>query len=456
MYRYSLKYIGILLAVVLTAFFCGCKKYLDEKTNKSLAKPSTLKDLQALLDNDLAMNYQISIASDGCVDDYYLTDDLYNAISSEGSRQGYIWEDGIYTDESSANEWSILYQQCYYANIVLETINKIDPAADPTQRKKIKAEALFFRARAFYSAVSNWAKIYDEQSAKSEPGIPLRLESDFNKVSVRATLFDTYAQIIADLNSAIDNFPNLKSGDNPNRPSKAAAYALLSRAYLDMGKYEKALEAAENSLSINNSLINFNSLNPLVDFPISQFNAEVIFSASGAWEALAFGLIDTTLYKMYDAHDLRKTLFFGNNEDGTHYYRGSYDGGYSNFCGIATDELYLIKAECQVRTGSRTEGLKTLDALLVNRYQNGTYEPKTGLSDSDALKLILAERRKELIFRNLRWQTLKRLNKESMFQVTLIRKINQKEYILPPNDPRYALAIPQAVILNSGLKQNER
>ncbi len=50
----------------------------------------------------------------------------------------------------------------------------------------------------------------------------------------------------------------------------------------------------------------------------------------------------------------------------------------------------------------------------------------------EALAMILAERKKELVARNLRWSDLRRLNNDPAFQVTLKQVIGQKEYMLPP------------------------
>jgi len=64
------------------------------------------------------------------------------------------------------------------------------------------------------------------------------------------------------------------------------------------------------------------------------------------------------------------------------------------------------------------------------------------------------ERRKELIFRGLRWSDLRRLNMDTRFAVTLKRKVNNKEFLLLPKDARYTLQIPISVIKSSGIQQN--
>ena len=69
--------------------------------------------------------------------------------------------------------------------------------------------------------------------------------------------------------------------------------------------------------------------------------------------------------------------------------------------------------------------------------------------------LIAKERRKELLFRGLRWADLKRYNRDGA-HITLTRTVANKVYTLPPNDPRYAIAIPEDIIKMTDMPQNPR
>ena len=97
-----------------------------------------------------------------------------------------------------------------------------------------------------------------------------------------------------------------------------------------------------------------------------------------------------------------------------------------------------------------------LNSLLVKRWANGTFTPYTAVDAADALNQILTERRKELLYRGLRWTDLRRLNKSPATAITLTRTVNGQIYTLPPNDPRYLYAIPDNVMTSnsSGMKQN--
>src|SRR5436190_5656677 len=68
----------------------GCKKFLDEKPDKSLVVPSSLTDLQAMLDNHSLMNASSSFALEIGSDDYYLKLADWQARNIT-ERNSYIW-----------------------------------------------------------------------------------------------------------------------------------------------------------------------------------------------------------------------------------------------------------------------------------------------------------------------------------------------------------------------------
>ncbi|RZM11578.1 MAG: RagB/SusD family nutrient uptake outer membrane protein, partial [Pedobacter sp.] len=191
-------------------------------------------------------------------------------------------------------------------------------------------------------------------------------------------------------------------------------------------------------------------------YPFPLFNIEVLFDTyvpPGAPISSSRGRIDPGLIQSYQANDLRKGLFF--MQTGTNYFfKGTYHQP-ALFFGIATDEMYLILAECLIRNGRIQPGLSTLDKLLVNRFKTGSYIPAVAADGKQALKIVLEERRKELVMRGLRWMDLKRLNAEGA-NIMVTRVINNETVNLLPNDPRYALPIPEDIISLTGIAQNER
>jgi hypothetical protein len=466
-----MKLINLIFIMALSMLFaCSKKKFLNAKPDNALVVPATLHDLQALLDNDMVMNGSSNkniggpnpaLLIEGS-DDYYVTDNLYNNCSLY-SKNVYIWaEDNTYGGNTSILDWSSPYRAVYYANNALDGLSKVAATNEnASQWNNIKGSALFYRAHIFYQLAQAFAPAYDKSTASIAWGIPLKLTSDVNEKITRATVEETYNRIIKDLHDAEPLLPVTPL--YKTRPSKPAVFALLSRTYQTMEDYDNALLYADSCLQLYDSLINFNSLDAAESYPIPLFNKEVIFASvvQDIPTELYYSsqaAIDTALYASYAPQDLRKQIFFF--KSGTPkriYFKGSYDGSGYPFMGIATDEIYFIKAECLARKGNVTEAMNVLNTVLETRFKTGSFMPLTATNADDALDKILTERRKELLMRGLRWTDLRRLNQDQRFSKTLTRYIKGQTYTLPPNDLRYTWPIPEEVInLNPGMLQNPR
>lgn len=102
------------------------------------------------------------------------------------------------------------------------------------------------------------------------------------------------------------------------------------------------------------------------------------------------------------------------------------------------------------------ESMQDLNELLVKRYKRNTFKEFTATNKTDALTIILTERRKELLFRGLQWMDLRRLNRDPRFAVTIKRYFEGQEYVLAPNDLKYTYPIPDDEVLQSNIEQNPR
>jgi hypothetical protein len=441
----------------LLMLLSGCKKYLDKKSNDALVIPSTLADLQGLLDDGFTMNHVTPSLPESSADDYFLPENIAVSMPT-GFRDIYTWELKQYKYQ---NDWSENYLPVYNANVCLEKVSQIAKTQGNEQQwDNVKGGALFFRAYSFLNLAWEYAKAYDEDSSTLDPGIVLRLSSDFNIPSKRSTVAETYRQIISDAKESLKYLPvNVLE---PMRPSRAAAYGLLSRVYLSMRMYDSSLKYASACLSTQNALMNFNGDADITELsgaaPFRKFNKETIFytemNGSVFLHTYSNCFIDTVLYSLFDSNDLRKEAYFESN-NGYDKFKGSYSGNRNIlFTGIATDEIYLTVAECMIRTDKVAEGLDILNQLMLTRWNtNVTFVPLTAATKKEALDLVLMERRKELLIRGLRWMDIKRLNKEG-FNITPERKFGGMTFKLPPNDNRYALPIPSDIISLTGMKQN--
>ena len=124
--------------------------------------------------------------------------------------------------------------------------------------------------------------------------------------------------------------------------------------------------------------------------------------------------------------------------------------------GLAVDEIYLIRAECRARMGDFKGALSDINKLLVTRWRVGRYVPLSSLDRDQLLSQILNERRKQLVFRGLRWSDLRRLNKDEKTGMSLFRRVQGELIELRPNDPKYVFALPPDVIKYSNMEQNPR
>lgn len=446
------------MVYLLLAMYCfSCKKYLEVRSDKSLVVISKLSDLQSLLDRPGDVNWNDSGSPEVVSDNYYLAGPDYESLS-DNDKNIYIWNGSNIYPSAANNDWGMIYNEAYVANTVLSNIDKINRTPDDqSDWNNVNGQALFLRAKSFLSAVSIWSLAYDPKTADTDLGIPLRLDPDFNNPSVRSTVQQTYDQIIRDLQQSIQLLPITPL--HVLRASKPAAYGLLARVYLFMREYAKAGLYADSCLQLRNYLMDYNG-DPDVDaassFPFAQFNGEVIYSSQIPYPStLYYGNIDSTLYNSYPQHDLRKLRFFASNGLGPFAFTGNYENNTNLFSGIAVDEIYLMRAECYARAGKVAEAMNDLNILLLKRWETGTFVAFTAVDPNDALNKILVERRKELVFRNLRWMDIKRLNKEDA-NIMLVRNINGQVYSLPPNDLRYALAIPEDLVSLFGIRQNPR
>jgi hypothetical protein len=450
--------IQVWMIAILVLLNASCKKYLDAKSDAKLVTPQTLQDLQGLLDDANLMNLKTTPDyNESSADDYFWLPATFNS-QPVNAQNLYQW---IPIDIRYGNDWNQAYLPVYNANLSLELLAKIPQTmANQQQWNNVKGSALFFRAYYFLLLTMEYAKAYDENTADTDLGIVLRLQSDFNVPSIRASVRASYQQVIADLTASLDYLP-----DYPLkllRPSKGAANALLARTYLYMHKYDLALTYANKALALNNYLMDYNSDSYIgvltANVPFKKLNGETIFyTEMGATIALHLttrARIDSVLYGKYNTNDLRKTAFFKAN-GGYQQFKGSYAASATTlFSGIATDELYLTRAECYAYQSDVVSAMDDLNYLLKKRWKSTiAYTPMTATERTDALTKIRLERRKELLMRGLRWIDIKRLNKEGE-NIVLTRNINGKIITLQPNASYYALPIPVDIIEQSGIQQN--
>jgi hypothetical protein len=450
------KYFFNLFVIICVITGGACNKYLDKKPDQKLTTPSTLDDLSMLLDNYSQMNGNYPAAGEECADNYYLLDDGWS-YTLEVTQNLYLWQkyDNIGAD------WVTPYKAILNANVIIDNLPRMSliNATDKKKAGQLRAMALFIRAYYHYALSQLFMPVYNKTTADIDLGIPLKLSSDMNEKITRSSSQKTYDCIISDVKNAIGSLP--LEPDKKYLPSLPAAYGLLSRVYLSMQDYKAAGLYADSSLMLYNTLIDYNLVDASSDAPFAQFNDEVIFDSQANYPDALYqpdARIDSVLFDSYQANDIRKQCFFTSIGDGSYFFKGNYTGKADDptmFTGIATDELYLTRAECYARLGDSSKALDDLNTVMSKRINKTGFIPYSLPIQDGLLRLILTERRKELLFRAVRWTDLRRLNKEAEFRDTIYRFINGKKYELLPGSDRYTLQIDRNTITISGITQNQ-
>ncbi|CAM4253082.1 SusD family protein [Pedobacter westerhofensis] len=461
-----LTFLKYFLILPVFLFAPACKKgFLDAKPNSSIVTPKTLDDLEGLLKNNLITQSTPGLSQMAC-DDYVFAG--YNEWQSANTveRNSYIWSKDIFQGANNVWAWSYPYLGAFYSNNALEGLDKIEMTpANSSQYKQIKGWAYFVRAFMFYDLARHFSPVYNAATAHTDLGIPLKLRTEIDEVVPRSSLQQTYDQIFIDINRAIPLLNNLPESKR-NRPSKVSAYALASRISLSMRNYPKAEAYADSTLRLYNNLIDYNTVDTVTETPFLIDNQEVLYSATtpgiyfeinGKTTTNTSVIPNPDIVSSYQQFDLRKPIFFITNPIGQLSMKHGYEGLFSAypFSGLALDEIYLIKAECLARRGEIIQSMTWLNNLLIKRFSTGNFVPVSAANAAEALLIVLGERRKELIWRTLRWDDLKRLNLEGA-NITLTRVLNGQTYSIAPNDSRYVFPIPDDEIALSGIQQNKR
>lgn len=441
------------LLFITTIVFGGCTKFLDINPSNKLSIPETGDDLIALMNDAAIMNFNFGAGlGEVASDNVYVQSDRWMTISNQEHRESYVWTKG----NIAKQYWNTIYKKISTANVVLDYIDKVNYRSKG-QRDELLGIAKFMRAYAYFDIVQNFARSYD-LSHLQDLGIVLREDSDVNTKSHRSTLGETYHQIISDYKSAVLLLPENKP-QYPTRPYKASAYAALARTYLVMKEYGHARLYADSCLALKKEILDYTTITTKA-YPFQKFNEEVLFySQMAGYGILSESVcrVDSNLYELYLNGDHRKRLFFLNKPDGNFSFVGDYAGqsNVNKFSGLTTSEMILTLTECLVRLDDLDKSKSTIYNFLNFRYAPEDLPEIWHMSKERFLRFVLEERRKELVFRGLRWLDMRRLSSKDGGFTTLERVMEDKIYRITKEElDKFAFSIPQEVIELSGIPQN--
>lgn len=445
----------------------GCQSsFLDVKPSMQTIVPSTLEDYSLLLLDEqmLVGNAPLTLNQVGS-DEYFISDVLYNgfpsAMSTLYQKKAYTWQSDIYNGSELLTDWARAYQRILQVNVILDGLKKITISnKEKSKFDYVTSAAMFHRAFNYYALAQQYCPVYFTQTAHQNLGLPIRAAADPTIKVTRSNLKDTYQFIENDLINALSIMPEGMFQKSKFEPNKQSILALLTRMYMQMGDYSKVEEYGKACLKLDNTLLDYNSINSTQAEPFPQNgigNPEVLFFNRLA-STIIFGVarmqVSPSYYNLYEQGDLRKQLFF-KPRSGNIVYSGNYSGNSSLlFVGLGKDEVYLNLAEALARNKKTNDALDLLNTLRKHRFEKEQFKLYVIADEDVMLAKILEERKRQLYFRSLRWEDLRRLNKEERFQVSLHRVAAGKEYILEANAKQWTWPLPPAALMNGGYQPN--
>lgn len=460
-------FIGLLFA---SLGLTSCDKDLDVLPRSSITTEiayQTQNDFSAATKGSYRRMLGLGLygASSGPASIYFIPDVVSDnvIINSLGRRSRETFYDWRYTANATASTTFLSgYQVVQNSNIILANIDNL---ADGDFKNNIKGEALFARGFAHFDLVKLFGKSYISAS-DSDLGVSFVTSIDASAIPSRNTLKDTYSLIVNDLT---ESYSLINEDNGVGRANKAVVAALLSRVYLYMGEWQKAVDNAvivENTGASLASVENFskiwtNETNDGVVFQLTITNPDGI-SIGTAWnQSTSSGQIrseyncDTDFFNSYSDTDIRKSSYFNTSEfDGVVFnhivkykQRPGSNANVVNALPIRYAEVILNRAEAYYNLGgvaNEEKALADLNALRANRYSDYVAGNETGM---DLLNAIKSERRKELAFEGHRFFDLKRwgegVNRSDKGDRADGTGVKHEFTTLPAGDSRFEFPIPQ-------------
>ena len=459
--RNSIKTIALLL--VFTSLF-SCKKFLDIKPEQQLINESamtTIKDLKAVLDGAYDGLQSSSVAggdltafSDLMSDDF---DVLPNKLGNFGTSEIYNGQTSVQIGALS-EIWKQNYGVINRVNNVIKTIDKGSIKGTEFENNKniFKGECLFIRAYCNYNLLQLFALPYnvDSKGGNTQAGIVLRTEPTLNGPAglskARASVEESYAAIINDLNEAFNLLNAAGRQTSIDRVSAMAAKAMLARVHFITGNYQSAVDAANTVIGSNNfklanedgkdstKIVNlfYTSGNnvaqylgkPEVIWQLANTKDDNSGSLFGYYFSTYFMKVKTDIMNAVDSLDDRiirtstGSTVSGKSSFTKLFTTGDwYTAKYNRVTGISYNtnivllrlsEMYLIKAEAAaLATNSvSSDALDAFNKFKLRNYGIGSYIPETTNDINVFLSKIRFDRRIELMSENGdRYAQLRRL-----------------------------------------------
>lgn len=352
--------------------------------------------------------------------------------------------------------WENTYQMINKINICIEGFKMaVEKGVITVEKaKEYEAEARFLRALGFHELLIHFSYPYAHTADASHFGIPVSTKPinsiatvEEAKSAGRATVAQTYAQIIEDLDYAEQNLPATRTGGKKiSRATAGAAIGLKTRIFQHMGSWDKVIEESQKIVDSNyKSIIGAYALTaePSTPFTNNSGNTESMFSIENT--ELDNATVNGSLSQFYThvrslvaispiiynadfwlLTDKRRTqlLQFNTSYNAKFPYWIDKYKTYEKMSDwtpiLRYAEVILNYAEAEVRKNGVTQ--KGVDLLnqVRNRAVTSSADQYTMASFSSIESLMTAifnERRIEFLGEGRRWADIHRLAKDPVYFV---------------------------------------
>ncbi|MGO3107954.1 MAG: RagB/SusD family nutrient uptake outer membrane protein [Sphingobacterium sp.] len=304
--------IALLSATLLTT--TGCESFLDEDPRSTIPSGEYYKNAAQAQENIIAMYRRGAPVRYGVASSAYIGPTAsintfltgYFSNNYEGqelvclySRQLTRQQNARTVSNTMNSIWNESYQAINVANGAIKHIPEID--MDENQKKRLIAEAKFFRAFNYFYLV----KTFGDVPLTVEPYELLE-----NLFLPRTPSAEVYALIESDLTEAVSVLPAAMFTSNGYRLTKYVAAMALSNVYLQQSKYAEAASSirivtdSPHKLTANEDLKLESAYNQLrTDDRLSEviysYEFDEAISNSGRWPSYAFSSAATSVFDTY-------------------------------------------------------------------------------------------------------------------------------------------------------------
>lgn len=502
-----MKFKIIITGLAAVVLMQSCKKQLDIEPRNQVDASTVLTSKAGV---EAALNSVYSVLKSERLygrDMFSVAEAMADNSFANGRSNRLIAENRNQINANMAN-WITAYGAINEINLILEAIPAITEATT-TDRARWEGELKFLRALYYFDLVKNYAYIPTfVVASQSRGGVVINLkgfktpEDAINFRPSRASIDDTYAQIMADIYSAMALLPNNGRGGSAarNYGSKHALLALGARVALYEGKWARADSFATAAITLPTGLGSMTNTSNYVqgwrvaDHPEGIFQVwystltenlgvntslaatHTTLSAPGAFTATRQGQGDlvpngfllTQLGisgfpsglsasspppALTYGNDIRNRLFeWGVNASGhyvecTKWLGKNGSPNWDNTVVLRWPELYLNRAEARFQMANETGAWQDLNVIRSARVVGFAIPGTQDFTGVALLNEILRQRMLEFAFEGYRFYDLKR------YGLSIVK--TNPAINLPATDFRLLPSIPNRDIDgNSNMAQN--